>query len=287
MTVALDLIDEDPAQPRTEFDPVSLQELASTIADRGVCQPVSVRAHPEVPGRYMLNFGARRLRAAKLVGHDEIPAFIAETGDGYDQVIENEQREALTPMELALFVQRRIGAGESPAEIARRLGKSRGYLTLVSALIDAPDWLLELYRSGKCRGLRELYELRRLREANPGSVEPWAERRESISRTDLAALKAELPAATSERDASFEAVNGDREPAVPAAPKAARVRPMKAGAAREDGHFVIGADHRHSVVALDLSAIPEEDGMFYVRTAGGERRVVLASELRLLRIVRA
>ena len=139
MSVAVGLIDEDPGQPRTEFDPESLQELALTIADRGVCQPVSVRAHPDAPGRFMLNFGARRLRAARLAGKDEIPAFVADLGDGYAQVIENEQREALKPMELALFVQRRIGAGESLAEIARRLGKTRGYLTFVTALIDAPS----------------------------------------------------------------------------------------------------------------------------------------------------
>src|SRR6476619_5087934 len=80
LTVDLGLIDEDPEQPRMEFDPTSLQELASTIADRGVCQPVSVRLHPGVPGRYMLNFGARRLRAARLAGRHEIPAFLADRG---------------------------------------------------------------------------------------------------------------------------------------------------------------------------------------------------------------
>jgi hypothetical protein len=63
MTVALDLIDEDPAQPRTEFDPVSLQELASTIADRGVCQPVSVRAHPVPTALQPLHSGPTLARA--------------------------------------------------------------------------------------------------------------------------------------------------------------------------------------------------------------------------------
>ncbi len=54
----------------------------------------------------------------------EIPAFVDEAADSYDQVIENEQREGLRPLELAMFVKRRIAAGESQTEIARRLGKS-------------------------------------------------------------------------------------------------------------------------------------------------------------------
>lgn len=65
-------IDEDPEQPRQEFDDDSLAELAATIWDRGVRQPVSVRTHPSEPGRWMLNFGARRLRASKLAGLSEI-----------------------------------------------------------------------------------------------------------------------------------------------------------------------------------------------------------------------
>ena len=90
-------IDEDPEQPRQEFDPETLNELAATIAVRGVRQPVSVRVHPSTPGRWMLNFGARRLRASKLAGKTDIPAFIDAAFDSYDQVIENEQRESLKP----------------------------------------------------------------------------------------------------------------------------------------------------------------------------------------------
>ena len=86
-------------------------------------------------------------------------------------MIENEQREGLQPLELALFVQRRLALGETQAEIGRRLGKSRQYITLATALIDAPDWLMELYRQGRCRGMMELYELRRLGETDPGAIE--------------------------------------------------------------------------------------------------------------------
>src|SRR6187200_1709532 len=78
LLVPIDLIDEDPLQPRFEFDPETLGELAQTIAAHGVLQPVSVRSHPEHSGRWMLNFGARRLRGSRMAGKTEIPAFVDE-----------------------------------------------------------------------------------------------------------------------------------------------------------------------------------------------------------------
>jgi ParB family transcriptional regulator, chromosome partitioning protein len=185
----LDLVDEDPNQPRREFDEEALQELAQTIALRGVRQPVSVRPHPQVPGRWMLNFGARRYRASRLAGKAQIPAFVDETADTYDQVIENEQREGLRPLDLALFVQQRLSLGETQADIARQLGKSRAYVTVATALIEAPDWLLAAYREGRCRGLRELYELRQLHTRLGDQVAQWASAQLEITRPELAAYK--------------------------------------------------------------------------------------------------
>jgi ParB family transcriptional regulator, chromosome partitioning protein len=182
-------IDEDPSQPRQEFDDEPLAELAATIRQRGVRQPVSVRPHPVDAGRWMLNFGARRLRASRLAGKDDIPAFVDQAADDYDQVIENEQREGLKPLELALFVKKRLGAGDSQQEIARRLGKSKAHITMVCALIDAPDWLLDAYRSGRCRGACELYELRRLHEARPDAVHELLARPEKVSREAVRSIK--------------------------------------------------------------------------------------------------
>lgn len=119
--------------------------------------------------------------------------------DSYDQVIENEQRENLSPLELALFVQKKLQSGARSSEIARTLGKSRGYLTFIGALIDPPAWLLDLYRSGRCRGISELYELRKLHESQAQAVAQWIEGRAHVSRADVQVFKERLaPAAPSE-----------------------------------------------------------------------------------------
>src|SRR5439155_423271 len=122
-------------------------------------------------------------------------AFVDETSDRYDQLNENLQRADLDPHELALWVKDRIESGDSQAEIARRLGKSRQYVTLATALIDPPAWILSAFTERKCRGLNELYELRKLYEAAPGLVQSWAAKRLTISREGLQELKLAIAAA--------------------------------------------------------------------------------------------
>jgi ParB family chromosome partitioning protein len=199
LQLPLDLIDEDPDQPRKDFDQVTLAELTDSVKARGVLQAISVRRHPVTPDRWMVNFGARRLRASRLAGKPTIPAYVDNAMDSYDQVIENEQRESLSPLELAMFVQKKLQSGARSSEIARTLGKSRGYLTFIGALIDPPAWLLDLYRSGRCRGISELYELRKLHESRPEAVAQWIEGRAHVSRADVQMFKERLaPAAPAE-----------------------------------------------------------------------------------------
>ena len=300
-------IDEDPDQPRSEFDSEALQQLADTIAQRGVRQPISVRPHPKEPGRWMLNFGARRLRASKLAGKTEVPAFVDPMADSYDQVIENEQRESLKSLELALFVQRQMRKGDSQAEIARRLGKTRGYVTFLCALIDAPDWLLDLYRSNRCRGITELYELRKLQEASPETVERWLALQDHVGRTEVLALKDELrkvdstppqhtpvsPAPTPE-----PVSDSDRSTAAPAVVSVTLAGPTRANAATSEaeskpirslpGSLTLWARYDGAEVTIELSAVPEEAGCVFVRKSHGtDRIVVLASSVQLLRITKS
>jgi ParB family chromosome partitioning protein len=301
-------IDEDPDQPRTEFDAEALQELAQTIAARGVRQPVSVRPHPTQPGRWMLNFGARRLRASRLAGKAEIPAFVDGSLDSYDQVIENEQRAALRPLELALFVQRRMAMGESQAEIARGMGKSRGYLTFVNAMVDPPDWLMDLYRSGRCRGLMELYELRRLHKTNGPRLLHWLATQSHVGRAEVQAYKlqasgdAQTPATPGASNVPPMAVAGATVPASTEAtlrPVVVPLRPVGGSPAADrspkpsgapTGAIRLWARHGRDEVTIDVTAVPEIPGQVFVRVKGaagtGQRIAMDAGSLVLLRIGR-
>ena len=299
LMLAVDSIDEDPAQPRIEFDLDALQELAATIRTRGVRQPISVRPHPEQPERWMLNFGSRRLRASKLAGNREIPAFVDLTADGYDQVIENEQREGLKPLELALFVQRRIATGDSQAEIARRLGKSRPYVTYASALIDAPDWLMALYRDGRCRGLRELHELRQLQINRPEVVRLLESDREPITRERVNAIKAALlgdpsevtqmgPGEDTAATTTVATVISRADIATAPSRAPVSVSSVRTDERRHDSTpaYTLLADLEGTVVEVLVDSAPSEDGKVFVSNdAEDTRHAVPATDLRLMRIV--
>ena len=298
-------IDEDPTQPRSEFDPQALQQLADTIAQRGVRQPISVRPHPEQAGRWMLNFGARRLRASTLAGQTEIPAFVDTTADSYDQVIENEQREGLRPLELALFVQRRLALGDSQAEIARQMGKSRVYVTHATALIEAPNWVMAAYRDGRCTGLSDLYELRRLHAAHPQYVEAWGSDRDPITRDRVRALGVELhpangsiPVAASQTMAAMEATpepldsgRGVDSDVGHESPQEMRTRPelepqFQPERPRTMAALILQARLDDAIVSLVVDRAPDAPGQMFVRIPGGTAvQSVEASRLTLIGFV--
>jgi ParB family transcriptional regulator, chromosome partitioning protein len=296
MRIPLDGIDEDPDQPRQEFDDESLAELAGTIRTRGVRQPVSVRPHPTDTGRWMLNFGARRLRASRLAGIADIPAFVDHTANSVDQFIENEQRKGLTPLEIALFVQRALNRGETQADIARTIGKSRQYVTLATALIDPPDWLMSAYREGRCRGLAELYELRKLSNEHPQYVEAWATDRSAITRDRVAALRADLAAGsgsvrrgTSALIESMESGWGsgeaqeqvERSRAVIAPPAEPALRPSRQAPLR------LLAKLGDAEVALNTQQAPPQAGQVFVTPVGGGAvQAVPVGQLTLIGLVR-
>ncbi len=280
LMLAIDDIDEDPDQLWQEFGEEALQELADTIRERGVRQPVSVRPNPQQPGRWILNFGARRLRAARLAGQTQIPAFVDTTADHYDQVIENEQREGLRPLEIALFVQKRLGLGESQAEIARRMGKSKAYVTYAMALIDAPDWLLAAYREGRCNGLRELYELRRLAGERPQLVEAWASNREAITRDQIAALRAEVSRSDGVPAAALPLVAPTVVVPFPTPAPRASTRPVQT---EPRDRRVLCARLDGEIVRIDVNHVPPQAGHVFVRhTVEASPMSVEASRLVLL-----
>lgn len=192
MDIPLEEIEEDPQQPREEFSEASLAELADSIRQHGVKTPISVRPHPTGAKTWMVNFGARRLRASALAGKTTIPAFVDHQHTDYQQVIENVQRDNLKPRELALFIRKKLDEGEKQAHIAELLGVDRSTITHHLALIEPPACLEALYRSGKCRSAKILYDLRGLHKQFPQAVERFCTRTEEVTRVQVADFAATL-----------------------------------------------------------------------------------------------
>lgn len=133
-------IETNPFQPRTEFDEASLQELAASIQVHGLIQPITVRKMNATS--YQLISGERRLRASKLAGLEQIPAYI-RTADDQQMLemglIENIQREDLNPLETALSFQRMIDECQlKQEELGDRVGKSRPYVTNCLRILRLP-----------------------------------------------------------------------------------------------------------------------------------------------------
>lgn len=185
--VALDLIDFDPEQPRGRIDEALLSQLAASIRVHGVLQAICVRPNPQAAGRYIVSFGERRVRAARLAGRTSIPARIELDPDPYVQVVENLQREDLSPLDLAQFIARREQAGDSRAAIARKLGKPRSFITEVARLLDAPPAVRALCEDGRCQDVRTLYNLARAGEDPAPTIAPVLDGEKRITRATLAA----------------------------------------------------------------------------------------------------
>ncbi len=142
----VDRIDSNPDQPRQHFDEEALADLAASIREHGVLQPVLVRPYDE--GRYQIVAGERRWRAAKMAGLTEIPVIIEDLDEEAALeigIIENLQREDISPLEEAEMFERMTKEhGYSLRKLATKLGKDKGYLENRLRLVDAPDDVREL-----------------------------------------------------------------------------------------------------------------------------------------------
>ncbi|TFC05712.1 ParB/RepB/Spo0J family partition protein [Cryobacterium mannosilyticum] len=130
-------------QPRSVFDESDLAELVHSIREVGVLQPIVVRPIPELPGKYELVMGERRLRATKEVGLDTIPAIVRETADVdmlRDALLENLHRAQLNPLEEASAYQQLLADfGITQDELALKIGRSRPQITNTIRLLKLPE----------------------------------------------------------------------------------------------------------------------------------------------------
>lgn len=171
------LIDEDPAQPRSKNNPglrpESIAELAASYGPKGPKTPLSLRLNPDDPGRYIINHGHRRYRAGKLKGLSALPAFIDNDYDDADQVIENLQRENMTPREIADYIGRELAKGKKKGEIAGRIGKSASFVSQHVTLLDLPEPVAIAFRTGRVNDVTVVNELVSAFKSSPVEVTNW------------------------------------------------------------------------------------------------------------------
>ena len=138
--IAISQIEPNPNQPRREFDEGALQELANSIREIGIIQPVTLRQVAD--GRYQIIAGERRWRASQLAGLTTIPAYIRTVEDENVMemaLVENIQREDLNAIEIALAYQHLAETtGMTQARISERVGKSRAAVTNYLRLLKLP-----------------------------------------------------------------------------------------------------------------------------------------------------
>ncbi len=142
-----ELLYPDPENVRSEIDPAKIDEIAESIKERGLLQPITVAPKDE-DGRYRIMFGERRWRACKKLGV-QVRAIVNKTDDieqvRIDQFIENDQREDLSTADMIRFVTGQVAKGRSLAELARATGRNRTLLTRYQGLAKAPDYIAALF----------------------------------------------------------------------------------------------------------------------------------------------
>ena len=149
----IELIQRNPDQPRRDFDEQDLEDLANSIRERGVLQPILVRPAPGEPGQYQIVAGERRWRAAQRAGLREIPTVVREFDDLETleiAIIENVQRADLNAIEEALGYRALMDRfGRTQEEIAQTVGKSRSHVANAIRLLGLPDSVQTDLRAGR------------------------------------------------------------------------------------------------------------------------------------------
>lgn len=159
-------------------------------------------------GRYVIVMGARRYRAAQRAGLREMPAFVQEVGlpDRYAQMIENIQRDDLRAPEIAAFIADRLGAGDTQADISRKLGKPRDWVSRYASVQGMPGFLRARLEGSSIRALYELYQAWR---THPDEIERRCVTQDSFTDAQARQLARDV------RAAADRATAQDQSPAGP------------------------------------------------------------------------
>lgn len=243
--LALSLIEPDPNQPRKAFDAERLNELAASLQEHGLIQPIGVRINPDAPGRYLITFGERRFRAAQQLGWDAIDALVrAPANPGIEALIENLHRDDLTAWETAMaLAQVAESTGKKYNELADMVGKSSAWVSQYLAVRKMPQPFRDAIEFGSVNDittLNEAYQLYRNHEPEALKLVGMATPTKPVTRDAVRRLASKL----------------DGEDA---RPKAGKAKPKQEALSQNDATSVVpGAEHHAAMPRIFVA--DEADG---------------------------
>ena len=173
LAIRLSQIVEDENQPRTDFNDDEWEHFVNDIKKHGVRNPIHIRPATEGGIHQIIN-GARRYRASVDAGLDTIPCLIQtdETRfDDYAQLLDNIKNQAMAPMDIALFIIKRMTAGDSKSMIAEQLSVNNNYITHHLALTKMSAIVQNAHAAGKAKGAQLIYRLNKLYDESPALAE--------------------------------------------------------------------------------------------------------------------
>ena len=151
--IPVEQIEPNPHQPRRNFSEEALADLAASIREKGIVQPLVLRPHPDRPDAYQIVAGERRWRAAQLARQHDVPAVVRDYDDTEVlevAIIENIQRADLNPVEEAVGYRQLMDRfGHTQERLAEGMGKSRSYIANLLRLLHLPDEVQSMLRAGQ------------------------------------------------------------------------------------------------------------------------------------------
>ena len=167
-------VEEDPHQPRETFTEDSMVELTDSINLHGVKVPIAVHPHPEIEGRYIINDGARRYRAAIRAGKETIAAVVVARFSVIEQIVVNKFRDDTPPRDKAKVFARLIKEeGWTQRQLAEKSKLSEAYISQHLALLTMPAAVGAVFDSGRCLDVTVINELIKAHKRKADAVESW------------------------------------------------------------------------------------------------------------------
>lgn len=256
-SLPIDLLSPSPYQPRRHFDETALNELAASVREKGVLQPLLVRPDRARAGHYEIIAGERRWRAAQLAQIHEVPVHVSDLSDAETlevALIENLQRQDLSPVEEARGYQRLVEEfGHTQERVGEIVGKSRAHVANTLRLLHLPFAVLQMLEEGKITA---------------GQVRPLI----GVSRAEEIAREV-MKRGMSARQAERFAKSFGRRRRSTHLPKDTDTAALEESLAKATGYKVnISFDGKGGSVTIAYASLEQLDDIVHRLSTGGSRR---------------